>query len=132
MRRGKSACGKVRCHKRHCDKEIVVREIVDRSISNCRMQSPIPADTVLCKSPSVFTTFWPLGFFAFGGPQAHIAILRNHLVTRRDWVTEEQFLELFAIGQVCADGCAMNPSVRSHNCVCVIRTVLNCSCCLAF
>jgi chromate transporter len=49
---------------------------------------------------TVFTTFWPLGFVAFGGPQAHVAILRDHLVLRRDWITEEQFLELYAIGQV--------------------------------
>uniref|UniRef100_A0A7S2YB08 Chromate transporter n=1 Tax=Entomoneis paludosa TaxID=265537 RepID=A0A7S2YB08_9STRA len=47
----------------------------------------------------VFTTFWPLGFVAFGGPQAHVAILRDHLVEQRDWLDEEQFTELFAIGQ---------------------------------
>lgn len=49
---------------------------------------------------TVFTTFWPLGFFAFGGPAAHIALLRDHLVVQRDWVDDEQFQELFAIGQV--------------------------------
>lgn len=47
----------------------------------------------------VFTTFWPLGLIAFGGPQAHVAILRDHLVDQRDWLDEESFLELFAIGQ---------------------------------
>ena len=36
---------------------------------------------------------------AFGGPQAHVAILRDHLVVQRDWLDEEQFTELFAIGQ---------------------------------
>jgi chromate transporter len=48
----------------------------------------------------VFTTFWPLGLIAFGGPQAHVAILRDHLVEQRDWLDEEAFTELFAIGQV--------------------------------
>jgi len=48
----------------------------------------------------VFTTFWPLGLIAFGGPQAHVAILRDHLVEQRDWLDEESFTELFAIGQV--------------------------------
>lgn len=36
---------------------------------------------------------------AFGGPQAHVAILRDHLVVQRDWLDEDQFTELFAIGQ---------------------------------
>ena len=36
---------------------------------------------------------------AFGGPQAHVAILRDHLVEQRDWLDEEAFTELFAIGQ---------------------------------
>jgi hypothetical protein len=49
---------------------------------------------------TVFTTFWPLGLVAFGGPQAHVAILRDHLVDQRDWLDEDQFMELFAIGQV--------------------------------
>jgi chromate transporter len=47
----------------------------------------------------VFQTFWPLGLVAFGGPQAHVAILRDHLVVQRDWLDEDQFTELFAIGQ---------------------------------
>jgi len=47
----------------------------------------------------VLVTFWPLGFVAFGGPQAHIAILKDHLVDQRDWMDEDQFTELFAIGQ---------------------------------
>jgi chromate transporter len=47
----------------------------------------------------VFTTFWPLGFIAFGGPQAHVALLHDHLVVQRDWLDEDEFTELFAIGQ---------------------------------
>mmetsp|Transcript_54928 Transcript_54928/g.133397 ORF Transcript_54928/g.133397 Transcript_54928/m.133397 type:complete len:525 (+) Transcript_54928:106-1680(+) len=47
----------------------------------------------------VVTVFAPLGLVAFGGPQAHVAILRDHLVEQRDWIDEEAFTELFAIGQ---------------------------------
>jgi chromate transporter len=51
------------------------------------------------KNQPVFTTFWVLGFIAFGGPPAHVAILRDRLVDQRDWLDEEAFTELFAIGQ---------------------------------
>ena len=47
----------------------------------------------------VIKAYWMLGLIAFGGPQAHVAILRDHLVVQRDWMDEDAFMELFAIGQ---------------------------------
>ena len=35
-----------------------------------------------------------LGFTAFGGPAAHIAMLRDEVVTRRRWLSDEHFLDL--------------------------------------
>src|SRR5215813_3795694 len=35
-----------------------------------------------------------LGFTAFGGPAAHIAMLRDEVVTRRKWLTDAHFLDL--------------------------------------
>jgi chromate transporter len=35
-----------------------------------------------------------LGFTAFGGPAAHIAMLENEVVQKRQWLTTEQFLDL--------------------------------------
>jgi chromate transporter len=35
-----------------------------------------------------------LGFTAFGGPAAHIAMLHNEVVVRRHWLGEQEFLDL--------------------------------------
>lgn len=35
-----------------------------------------------------------LGFTAFGGPAAHIAMLHDEVVTRRKWISEQRFLDL--------------------------------------
>src|SRR3954467_11506009 len=38
--------------------------------------------------------FARLGATAFGGPAAHIAMMEDEVVRRRQWLTEERFLDL--------------------------------------
>jgi len=38
--------------------------------------------------------FLRLGFVAYGGPAAHIAVMEERYVRRRGWLTRERFLDL--------------------------------------
>jgi len=42
------------------------------------------------------TLFLRLGATAFGGPAAHIAMMRNEVVHRRGWLSDETFLDLLS------------------------------------
>ncbi len=45
----------------------------------------------------VLWLFLRLGFTAFGGPAAHIAMMREEVVRRRQWISSERFVDLIGV-----------------------------------
>ncbi len=48
----------------------------------------------LQKVKEVFLVFFKLGFIAFGGPAAHIALMEKEVVEKRKWMTQQYFLDM--------------------------------------
>ncbi len=42
----------------------------------------------------IFLVFLKLGIFSFGGPAAHIALMDEEVVKKREWLTREKFMDL--------------------------------------
>jgi chromate transporter len=57
-------------------------------------------DAPAAKLSELATVFLRLGFTAFGGPAAHIAIMEDEFVRRRRWVTHERFLDLLGVANL--------------------------------
>ena len=58
----------------------------------------------------IFTSLFKIGLFTFGGGYAMIALLENEYVSKRKWVTKEEFLDLVAIAESTPGPIAINAS----------------------
>lgn len=56
--------------------------------------SSSPTDPLPIRLAQVTLLFLRLGFTAFGGPAAHIAMFRHEVVQRRRWMDDQRFLDL--------------------------------------
>lgn len=59
----------------------------------------------------LFSTFFKIGLFTFGGGWAMISIIEREIVTRHRWIEKEEFLDLLAIAQTLPGILAVNISV---------------------
>ena len=62
------------------------------------MASPESSKSTRLKE--VFLLFLWMGFTAFGGPAAHIAVFHDQVVKRRKWIDEQHFLDLLGATQL--------------------------------
>lgn len=59
--------------------------------------SPTPSGDRFHRLLELAQLFSKLGIIGFGGPQAHIALINDEAVERRNWLTQEQFTEGLAV-----------------------------------
>lgn len=59
----------------------------------------------------LFTSFFKIGAFTFGGGWAMISIIEKEIVDRKQWIGREEFLDLLAVAQSLPGILAVNISV---------------------
>ena len=56
----------------------------------------------------LFVTMFKIGLFTFGGGYAMIALLENELVTKKQWMTNDEFVDMVAIAESTPGPIAIN------------------------
>lgn len=69
----------------------------DRPSMSIEPSEENPAQTQSVTIAELATTFLRLGTVAFGGPAAHIAMMDDEVVTRRQWMSRETLIDLMGI-----------------------------------
>ncbi len=59
----------------------------------------------------LFTVFFKIGAFTFGGGYAMLPLIQREMVERKKWMHEEEFLDLFAMAQSLPGVFAVNISI---------------------
>ncbi len=59
----------------------------------------------------LFQIFFKIGAFTIGGGYAMVPIIQNEIVTKRNWISNEEFVDLLAIAQSAPGVLAVNISI---------------------
>ena len=77
----------------------------------CKSQAQKGSETTIMRELAVlFWTFAKIGVCTFGGGYAMLPLLQRELVDNKKWITEEQLMDYFAIGQCTPGIIAVNTS----------------------
>ena len=57
---------------------------------------------------TLFITFFKIGAFTFGGGYAMLSLLENEFVSKRGWLTKDEFLDMLAIAESTPGPIAIN------------------------
>lgn len=60
------------------------------------------------KVVTLFLSFFKIGIFTFGGGYAMIALLKNEFVSKKQWITDDEFLDMAAIAESTPGPIAIN------------------------
>lgn len=63
------------------------------------------------KSLTLFISFAKIGSFTFGGGFAMVPLIQREIVDKREWVKQDEFLELLTLAQSAPGPIALNTSV---------------------
>lgn len=59
----------------------------------------------------IFWSFLKIGAFTFGGGYAMIPLIKYEVISRRGWLTEQEFIDLLTIAQTAPGPIALNTAV---------------------
>lgn len=57
---------------------------------------------------TLMTTFFKIGLFTFGGGYAMIPLIEEEIVVRRQWISEEEFMDIISVAQSLPGPIAVN------------------------
>lgn len=63
----------------------------------------------------LFFVFFKLGAFTFGGGYAMIPLIRNEVVTKKDWIGEDEFMDMLALAQSSPGPISLNTALFVGN-----------------
>lgn len=56
----------------------------------------------------LFTTFFKIGLFSFGGGYAMLSLIQREVVTNNNWITNGEFTDIIAVSQITPGPIAIN------------------------